>query len=42
MIRSFVRFSAVVILFFLPLSETYRHGWKKAKIATQSFHHNMD
>jgi hypothetical protein len=22
-------------LFVLPLSETYRHGWRKAKIATQ-------
>jgi hypothetical protein len=22
----------------LPLGETYRHGWRKAKIATQSIH----
>jgi hypothetical protein len=26
------------IFIVLPLSETYRHGWRKAKIATQSIH----
>jgi hypothetical protein len=36
-------FVFLLLLFYfsdrvLPLSETYRHGWRKAKIATQSIH----
>ena len=36
-------FVFLLLLFYfidrvLPLSETYRHGWRKVKIATQSIH----
>jgi hypothetical protein len=36
-------FVFLLLLFYfsdrvLPLSETYRHGWRKAKIATQCIH----